>query len=388
MVNKMKKIKLLFMIPTLGQGGAEKVLVNLVNNLDKKRFDITVLTLFDGGVNKQFLKPWIKFRACMPHPFRGNTYFLKLFSPERLYRRFIREKYDIVVSYLEGPTARIVSGCSDKDTKIVSWIHGEQHTRKTASVSFRTEKEATNSYGKFHRVICVSETVKDDFRRIFPEIPSCDVIYNTVESEQILSMSAEAAPELANDGKIRLMAVGTLKEVKGFDRLLRITRRLLQEGYPVHLYLLGKGPLEERFRQFIRKGNLSDNITLLGYQINPYKYVAKADIFLCSSHSEGFSTAATEALILGIPVCTVEVSGMKEMLGAHNEYGIVTENSEDALYQGIRKLLTYPDLLLYYKKMAEIRGKRFNTRQTVFFVEKLFFQLCEGNNDKCDYTSI
>lgn len=368
----MRKIRVLFMIPSLSHGGAEKVLVNLVNNLDQIKFDVNVLTLFDDGINKQFLKPHVHYRACMPHTFRGNIHILKLFSPKRLYKHFIHEKYDIVVSYLEGPTARIISGCPDKDTKIMSWIHGEQHTRKAASIAFRTEKEAADCYRIFDTTVCVSETVKADFCRIFPEISSCCVIYNTVESDQILSMSAEAAPELADDGKVHLIAVGTLKEVKGFDRLLRIIKRLSVEGYPVHLYLLGKGPLEEQFRRFIRENDLSDNITLLGYQINPYKYVVKMDIFLCSSYREGFSTAATEALILGVPVCTVEVSGMKEMLGNHNEYGIVTDNNEDALYRGIRSLLDDPSLLAHYKRKAQIRGKYFNTKQTVAAVEEMF----------------
>ena len=62
----------------------------------------------------------------------------------------------------------------------------------------------------------------------------------------------------------------------------------------------------------------------MGYQTNPYKYLAKCDLFVCSSHSEGFSTAATEALIVGVPVCSVEVSGMREMLGENNEYGVIT----------------------------------------------------------------
>ena len=124
---------------------------------------MTVLALFDGGVNKPFLKPWIKFRACMPHTFRGNIHVLKIFSPSQLYKHFIHENYDIVVSYLEGPTARIISGCSDENTKMISWIHVEQHTRKEAAISFRTEKEAEKCYSKFHKTVCVAETVKNDF---------------------------------------------------------------------------------------------------------------------------------------------------------------------------------------------------------------------------------
>lgn len=100
--------------------------------------------------------------------------------------------------------------------------------------------------------------------------------------------------------------------------------------------------------------------------------MSKCDLFVCSSLSEGFSTAATEALIVGTPVCTVEVSGMKEMLGKNNEYGVVTENSEEALYKGIKYLLENPETLAHYKHQAEIRGKDFSTKNTVKAVEELF----------------
>ena len=92
----------------------------------------------------------------------------------------------------------------------------------------------------------------------------------------------------------------------------------------------------------------------------------------------GFSTAATEALIVGTPVCTVDVSGMKEMLGEHNEYGVVTENNEEALYEGIKMLLDNPDLLAHYKKQAGIRGSMFSTATTVKEVENILIQLSGG----------
>ena len=120
---------------------------------------------------------------------------------------------------------------------------------------------------------------------------------------------------------------------------------------------------------------MTDCVTFLGYQTNPYKYVSKCDLFVCASHSEGFSTAATEALIVGTPVCTVEVSGMKEMLGENNEWGVVTENSEEALYQGIKRLLDNPAELAHYKEKAAERGKNFSTEETVKAVEKMLLEL-------------
>ena len=182
---------------------------------------------------------------------------------------------------------------------------------------------------------------------------------------------------LAGENVFKLIAVGTLKESKGYVRLLSIVYKLRKEGYPVHLYILGIGPQKEELEKILSAKKMKDYVTLLGYDTNPYRYVKSCDLFVCASYSEGFSTAATEALIVGTPVCTVEVSGMKEMLGKHDEYGIVTENSENALFQGIKRLLDDPALLAYYREKAAERGKLFSTEQTVRAVENQLLKLCE-----------
>ncbi len=372
---KLTMKKILFLIHDLGQGGAEKVLVNLVNNMDRSKFDISVTALFGGGVNEQFLVSDIHFHAVFPKEVPGNSKLMKLLTPAQLHRMCVKEHYDIEVSYLEGPSARVISGCQDADTKLVSWIHVEQHTMKRLSGSFRSEFEACECYDRFDQTVCVSQYVHDDFCRILNFQNPCCVLYNTVESEKILANANDAAPEMMDDGKIRLMAIGTLKESKGYMRLLSIIKRLQDEKYPVHLYILGIGPLQQEMERYIQANNLQGAVTLLGYQTNPYKYVSKCDLFVCASFAEGFSTAATEALIVGTPVCTVEVSGMKEMLGENNEYGLVVENNEEALYQGIKKLLDNPELLKHYKKKAAERGKMFSTEKTVNAVQDMLMKL-------------
>ena len=124
------KIKILFVIHDLSVGGAEKVLINLVNNMDYLKFDVTVLALFDEGVNKQFLNSKIKYRYAFRHAIRGNSHYMKLLSPKQLYRWLVSDEYDIVISYLEGPSARIVAGCPKNKTKIVSWIHCTYHNKE------------------------------------------------------------------------------------------------------------------------------------------------------------------------------------------------------------------------------------------------------------------
>lgn len=367
--------KVLFLIHDLGQGGAEKVLVNLVNNLDSSLFDITVMSLFAGGVNEQFLKPEIKYLTVFKKMIPGNSRLMKLFTPKQLHKWFIKDNYDIEVSYLEGPSARVISGGSNRKTKLISWIHSNHFSMKEVALPFRSEKEAIICYSKFDRIVCVSNFMNDNFCSWVPVRDKCNVLYNTVESQKIKLLSTETADEIIDDGCVKLIAAGSLKEVKGFDRLLRIVCRLKRNSYSVHLYLLGKGPLRNQLENYVINNHLNDCITFLGYQTNPYKYVSKCDLLVCSSHSEGFSTVTIEALIVGTPVCTVDVSGMKEMLGENNEYGIVTENTEEALYQGIKRLLDNPDLLAHYKKQAEIRGKMFDTENTVKAVEEMLLSL-------------
>ena len=374
----MKK-KILFLIHDLGHGGAEKVLVNLVNNMDPEQFEIHVTALFGGGVNEQFLAPHIRYRAVYSRTFPGNSHVMKLLTPRQLHRMYVKEHYDIEVSYLEGPCARIISGCTDPATKKVCWIHIEQRTQKRAAGSFRSFREAMDCYGRFDRIVCVSDTVRKDFLGLLPVKVPTEVLYNTNESEKIMSLSDESVEDgLFSHREVKLVGVGKLLKNKGFHRMLPIVQRLRADGHPVRLYILGIGPMEEELEQLSAELGIADAVTFLGYQTNPYQYVAKCDLFVCASFAEGFSTAATEALIVGTPVCTVEVSGMKEMLGDHNEWGIVTENDENALCAGIKSLLDDPARLAHYKEKAAQRGKTFSTENTVLAVEQMLSGLLES----------
>lgn len=368
--------KVLFLIPNLAHGGAEKVLVNLANNMDKTKFDVTVQTLFDVGVNRQYLNSDVKYIGGFKRMPRGNTYVMKLFSPEKLYKHFIRDNYDIIVSYLEGPTARIVSGCTNPNTKLVSWIHIEQHTKGLASKSFRSCKEALDCYSKFDRTVCVSDTVKDDFESIFDTKKPVEVLYNTNESEKIKKLSDEKADDV-NFSKdiINIISVAKIVPSKGYDRLMKIHKKLIEKNIKNHIYILGIGEEKEKYEKYLAENNLTDTFTFLGYRDNPYKYVKKADLYVCSSRREGFSTAVTEALIVGTPVVSTNCSGAYELLGKNDEYGIVTENDEDALYEGIKKMLTTPNLLEAYAAKAKERGKAFSTEKTVKAVEEMLLSI-------------
>lgn len=371
--------KVLFLIHDLGQGGAEKVLVNLVNNMDDSKFDITVMTLFDVGVNRKFLNSNIRYQSWFPKVIPGNSHLMKFFTPRQLHQWCIKEKYDIEIAYLEGPSTRVISGCPWSDTKKIAWVHCTMKNPQDVSCVYRNFKEAQECYRNFDLVAFVSKDIKNAFLKQLPLECAAKVVYNTNDSERILTMSKDSTHTFEiNDGVINWCGVGKLTSNKGFDRMLYIQKRLIQEGYKTHLHIIGDGPEKERLEEYCKQNNISESVTFWGYQTNPYKYISNCDLFVCASHSEGFSTAATEALIVGTPICTVEVSGMKELLGENNEYGIVVENSDEALYQGIKKLFGNGDLLNYYKEKVKIRGKDFKTHSTVVAVEEMLINLVKG----------
>lgn len=372
----MKKQKILFLIHDLGAGGAEKVLVNLVNNIDRSKFDTSVIALFGGGVNEKLLKPDVHYHSVFTKTLPGNSHIMKALSPHLLHRKLIKRHYDIEIAYIEGPAIRIISGCADKDTKLLSWIHCTMKSDKEVCLGFRNLKEAVACYEKMDAMVFVSQEVQNAFLKHCPYSGICHVIYNTNETQKILEKSKELVDAMSTEkDAFRLIAVGKLVPVKGFSRLLKIHKKLLEAGYSVHTFILGEGFERNKLEYYICKNHLSTTVTLLGYQTNPYKYVSKCDLFICSSFSEGFSTATTESLIVGTPVCTVNVSGMKELLGENNEYGVVTDNTEEALYRGIKQLIDDRELLIHYRKQAAIRGKDFSTKKTVSVVEDMLMNL-------------
>ena len=366
--------KILFLINSLGEGGAEKVLVTLVKNLDKSKYDITVMTLFDIGVNKDSLPDDVHYLSHYKKMPRGNSHIMKLFSPKALHRHFIQDRYDVEIAFLEGPCVRIIIGCENKDTKLVSWTHCTWHSEREFAQSFRSLKEARDCCQKFDKNIFVSKGVQEAFEK-YCQVANKEVIYNVIDSDRIHHMAEEPVQDVdLKSDDFKMISVGKIIPVKGYDRLARIHKRLLDEGYKVHTYILGIGGQQGEIEEYCKENGIQDSFTFLGYHQNPYQYMSKADLFVCSSLSEGLSTAVTEALITGVPVVTTDVSGMKELLG-DNEFGLITENNEDKLYEKIKELIDNREMLADLKTKAEERGKSFLLSQTVDSVQNMLDSL-------------
>ena len=367
--------KILFLIPSLMHGGAEKVLVNLVNNLDQNKYYITLYCIFDEGVNKQFLNKNVKYRSKFKKVFRGNSQLMKLFSPKFLYQYFIKEDYDILVSYLEGPAARIISGCTNPKTKKVAWIHSDMLNENLASVGFRNLAEAQTGYNQFDRIVGVSKSVVNSFQKMLQRQVPLQVLYNVNETEKIRLLSRKNHVDLFPENKITICSAGKLSANKGFDRLLEVHDRLMKEGLLHQINILGIGEDQAKLEKRIKELDFEDSFKLVGFHKNPYQYMIKCDLYVCASHREGFSTAVTEALILGIPVVSTNCSGAHELLGENNDFGIVTENSTDGIYSGLKEMLTNPEKLKFYTQQAKLRGDFFSTENTVRAIDHFFDSL-------------
>ena len=150
-----------------------------------------------------------------------------------------------------------------------------------------------------------------------------------------------------------------LSPVKAFDRLVRIVSKLRRKAYEVELWIAGEGEERLKLEALIKAMDLEPHVKLLGFQQNPYKYMAHCDLFVCSSLSEGYSTAVTEALILGLPVVTTNCSGMHELLDK-GPCGIIAENNEEALHEAIASILDNPGKLAGLAEKAKERSRDFS----------------------------
>ena len=153
--------------------------------------------------------------------------------------------------------------------------------------------------------------------------------------------------------------------------MLRTHKKLLDENIIHDLWILGEGEDREKIENYIKKNALENSVKLYGYQENPYKYLREADIYVCASYIEGYSTAVTEALIIGKPIITTNCSGMNEIL-ENGTYGLIVENNENALYNGIKEIILNSNLRKNYENLAIKRREYFNIDRQLKEVNEIF----------------
>ncbi|MCD8019251.1 MAG: glycosyltransferase [Clostridiales bacterium] len=367
-------IKILFFIPNLSSGGAEKVLRSLVNHMDQNQFDITVQTI-EKEQSENYLVEGIHYKS-INHSRTGFgrkifSYWFRLLAELKLiYPLYIKGDCDIEVAYLECDATKVMAASTSRKALKVAWVHCDLSKKEGISENAVKIKKY---YEKYDKVVCVSEDARMGFVSLFGSEPESLVLGNVIDEKEILQKSEKPLPVLKDVSVKTFVAVGRLTWQKGFDRLIEIFSTLRDEKYPVHLWILGEGPERENLERLIEQYQLKDVIDLMGFQENPYPFIKAADCVVCSSRYEGISTVVTEALILGKPVVTTPCTGMKELLG-NSEYGIIAEDTEEGLLKSIKSFLDSGELRQHYTNAASNRGKMFSKANSVRVIQNFFVQ--------------
>ncbi|MFB5282767.1 glycosyltransferase [Peribacillus sp. Hz7] len=378
----MKK-KILFLITSLGGGGAEKVLIDLVKNLDPLKYEITVQTVLDEGIYIKQLPKHVKYKTIIK---QKNKYkrsilirlFYYILSPKFIYEKYIKSNYDIEIAFLEGICTKFISASTNKNAKKYAWIHTDLSNQFAIKKVYNSFKSIVSSYRQFDEIMFVSESAKEGFKKRFGYFENTRILYNIVDPKQIVEKGKLDIPEKSTKDKFRIVTVGRLVKEKGYDRLLEVHKSLINEGFKYELWIIGDGIEKNSLINFIETNNLNENVKLFGFQKNPYRYMSKCDLFVCSSRVEGFSTVVTEALILKLPIVTTNCSGMNELLG-NGEYGVITENSTDGLYKGLKNILSDTLFFKLYQDKAIQRSNFFSLKGQIKQYENLFDMSEEKN---------
>lgn len=357
--------KVLFFAVDMRRGGSEKVCTDLINRLNPEKYEIELVQIFGGEYYESRLNKNIIVTSVFSGFVRGLTRLLTHLPAGILHRMLIKNKrYDVEIALGDGLPAKVVSGSKSPASRKIAWVHMDVIKCGWDLPDFRTSKGAEKIYGKFDEIVCVSEDCRRSFMQKFGLCSHMRTVYNIVPLKEIKEKAGIEETAMKKAG-LNFVTVGRLEEQKGYPRLLRVAKRLLDEGFRFTLSLIGDGSQREQLKQFIIKNKMEKSVFLLGYRENPYPYMARADAFVSSSLNEAFSTVMVESVVLGVPVLTTRCCGTAELLGQGNEYGIVVENNEEALYQGWKDLLEHPEKIVFYKQRALARALEFQPEESL-----------------------
>ena len=287
------------------------------------------------------------------------------------YRLHMKDDYDIEVAYLECGATKILSSSTNQRAVKIAWVHCDLAI-KMADVLDSFIKKTRPYYQKYDHIVCVSQDVERSFVTLFRPSQGTEIVYNTVDDILIRQLAMLPLSVQIRKRKLTVVTLGRLTYQKGYDRLLRVHQRLLNVGVDYDLWILGEGPDRNSLEQYIKNNNLSGSVFLAGFQKNPYPWIREADVLVCSSRYEGFSTFITEGLLLGKPIVTTDCTGMRELL-KNSESGMIVDNNEEALFCGLHQMLTDAPLRERYAACARIRGNEFTAKRLVAKTEEFFF---------------
>lgn len=395
------KKKILIRIGSLRHGGAEKVLVTFLKNLPKDYYEIDLLINLYSGKYLAEVPDWINVKylnkgemittnRLQDIPLKAfRVVFQKVLKtfPSLLYRFILKgKKYDIEFAAIHGFRDEILNS-PQKSSKKIIWIHND--LKKTEFHNY-TDDEIKKFFG-YDKIMVISEKIQQDFEVLAQNEHKKNKIvriYNPLDTEEILRKSEDGRRkkedesseayldqrEKTQNSEPVFVSVGTVFPQKGFDRLLKVHKKLLDEGFKHQIKIIGDGYDFENIKNLNNELGVSETATLLGFTENPYPYFKAADFYILSSRYEGFPTVLFEAITLKKRIIATDVSGVREML-EDGKLGFITENSEEGIYEGMKKALENPESFEIYDQNLQDYQMPFNLKNSVDAIMKIIDEL-------------
>lgn len=259
--------------------------------------------------------------------------------------------YDIEIAFKEGfCTIFVANGMSHKK---VNWIHLDYKVQNYSS-NYMPLLKKTLAF--IDEQVAVSQVAAKSYEEVFELKKPVRVIHNIIQQDVIKEKYNapidETRQSIFSNEELSFISVGRLVDQKGYDRLIEVHHRLIQEGLKHNIMIIGNGDDEVMLREKIEQYQLQDSFKLLGYRENPFPYFKLADGFILSSRYEGLPTVVFESLLCETPVIATKVAGIEEQL-ENNVYGLVVENNEESLYVGMKEMLQNPKKLKQMKEMLQ-----------------------------------
>ena len=389
--------KLLFMIINMNLGGTEKALLNMISEIPKDKFEITILMLeqygellefIPDGVKIKYLDYYVEIKEILNKSpldttkeliksrryIKGLSTLLihalsKIIGERSIFYKYVlrgypamEEKYDIAVAYA-GPMEFISYFVTYKikSNKKVQWVHFD--VSKIGINKKFTEK----IFSKFNKVFVVSNEGKNKLVKLCPKIKNKVDVFNNVISSNLIVQQSHLGEGFNDryDG-IKILTVGRLTKEKGQDLCIETLELLKSNGYNVRWYCVGNGSYRNNYERMVKKKQLEDDFIFLGSKINPYTYMRQCDIYVQPSRHEGYCITLAEARSFNNPIITTNFTGASEQI-KNNDTGIIVEFNKYEMYTAIKNIIDDKEL----KNIIMLNLKNDNVN-TLDQVEKLF----------------
>lgn len=361
----MPRRKVCFVLPSLNGGGAERAAVQILNGLDDTRWERSMFLFAREGPYLSEVEPRIAI-------YSADT--SSRFGRWRALRSFIAaERPEIVMAFLSFFSVLSAARAANNGAKVIFNLQtpmsafltdADYHWRKGGHKT-AFSAVARIGYAATDLTVATSNGVARDLTEAFAIDPSrIRVLPNPVDLERVRRSAAEPIDDsvLPSGGGPLIVAAGRLAEAKNYPLMIDAFAAL-RAHIPARLCILGQGELETALRQLIAARGLTEHISLGAFQANPWKYIARADIFLLTSHYEGFGNVLIEAMACGVPVVATASPGTRDIINNGIDGLLVDVHTPQAVAGALKTILESPEKRQAMSIAAREAANRFAVRE-------------------------